>query len=219
MTRLTVLPDGEAAARHAAGLLAERIAGGARHLALAGGSTPRRAHELLAAMDVDWSGVHLWLGDERCVPSDHDDANARMVRESLGDRGTLHAARGELGPEDAAWLYARELAGALGEEPVLDVVVLGLGEDGHTASLFPGHPETAASHAPVIGVRGAPKPPPERITMTLPVLMRARFTVLLATGAGKRAPLAKVRLNDEAAPAARLGAALDEIVCDEAAAT
>ncbi|HEV2812296.1 MAG TPA: 6-phosphogluconolactonase, partial [Solirubrobacteraceae bacterium] len=129
----------------------------------------------------------------------------------------LRTARGELGPEDAAWLYARDLVGTVGEEPVLDVVVLGLGEDGHTASLFPGHPEADSAHAPVIGVRSSPKPPPERITLTLPVIARARYTVLLATGEGKRDALTRVRARDETLPVARLGSALDEIVCDEAA--
>jgi 6-phosphogluconolactonase len=212
VTALTVCADAESAARHLAASLAERIAAGARHVALAGGTTPRRAYELLGAPDAD-----VWLVDERCVPRDDPESNGRMLREALGAGARVREARGELGPEDAAWLYARELVDALGEEPVLDVVVLGLGEDGHTASLFPGHAEAAAAHAPVIGVRGSPKPPPERITLTLPVIARARHTVLLATGAGKRDALARVRAGDEALPVARLGSALDEIVCDAAA--
>ena len=216
---MKVAEDGEAAARLAADLIAHAIDGREVHVAIAGGSTPKRSYELLAERDdLDWSGVHLWLGDERCVPADHEDANERMVREALGDRGTLHGVRGELGPEDAAWLYGRELVAALGEEPVLDVVLLGLGEDAHTASLFPGHPEVEATHAPVLPVRGAPKPPPERITLALPVLRHARLTLLLTTGAGKRDALAKVLRNDDAAPAGRLGTALDEIICDRAAA-
>ena len=218
MTRVTVCADAEAAARYAADAIHDRLYGGERHVALAGGGTPRRAYELLAAQPVDWDAVHLWLGDERCVAADHEDANARMVREAFGDRGVLHAVRGELGPEDAAWRYGVELVRALGDEPVLDVVVLGLGEDGHTASLFPDHPEAGARDAPVIPVRGAPKPPPERVSLTLPVLQRAGYTLLLATGAGKREPLARVRARDESVPAGRLGTGLDEIVCDEAAA-
>ena len=218
MTRLVVCADAEAAARYAAGAIHDRLAGGGeRHVALAGGGTPRRAYEILAAQPVEWASVHLWLGDERCVPQDDPEANAGMVRETLGDRGTFHPVRGELGPEDAAWLYALELVAAAGDEPVLDVCVLGLGEDGHTASLFPGHPEAEAARAPVIGVRGAPKPPPDRVSLTLPVLARARYTVMLATGAGKREALARVRAHDESVPAGRLGAGLDEIVCDAVA--
>jgi 6-phosphogluconolactonase len=211
VTSFTVRDD---PGHYLAGILGERIAAGARHLALSGGTTPRRAYELLAERGL--RDAELWLADERCVPADHADSNARMIREAMGDAVRLHEARGELGPEDAAWLYAREV-GAIGAP--FDVVVLGLGEDGHTASLFPGRPEADARHAPVIGVRGAPKPPPERITLTLPVIAAARYTVLLATGAGKRDALARVRARDEALPPARLGSALDEIVCDEAAAS
>ena len=228
MTRLTVLRDDEAAARRAADVMAiqindARVRRADVHIAMAGGSTPQRAYELLAQMQGTWAHVHLWLGDERCVPADHEDANQRMVAESLLQRVRssesphLHPVRGELGPEDAAWLYANEIVRAMGERPVFDLVLLGLGPDGHTASLFPGHPAAQAVEAPVIGVRGAPKPPPERITLTLPVLGHARFTMLLATGEAKREALAGVRAGDERLPPARLGDALDEIVCDQAA--
>jgi 6-phosphogluconolactonase len=228
VTRVTALGDDEAAARRAADLMANHIndaraKGREVHIALAGGSTPQRAYRLLAAMQGTWSHVHLWLGDERCVPADHEDANQRMIRESLldhlraSDRPVLHAVRGELTPEDAAWLYGCELVRATGEHAVFDLVLLGLGPDGHTASLFPGAPEADSAEAPVIPVRDAPKPPPERISLTLPVLRRARHTVLLATGEGKRDALAKVRAGDASVPAARLGDGLDEIVCDRAA--
>ena len=229
MTRLTLVPDGEAAARRTADLLANhindaRVRESEVHIALAGGSTPRRAYELLADMQGSWAHVHLWLGDERCVPPGDPAANATMVDMSLlahlrAQTGPyLHPPRGELGPEDAAWLYGVELVRAMGERPVFDLVLLGLGEDGHTASLFPDHPAAEAEIAPVVGVRGAPKPPPERVTLTLPVLRRARFTALLATGGGKAAALARVQAGDAAVPAGRLGEGLDEIVCDRAAA-
>ena len=214
MTALTVCDDADAAAQHLATTLHGHLRAGARHVALSGGTTPRRAYELLAERGVE--GVEFWLADERCVPAGHEDANARMLREALGAEARVHEARGELGPEDAAWLYGRAVVDATGG--VFDVIVLGLGEDGHTASLFPGHPEALAEHAPVIGVRGSPKPPPERITLTLPVLARATHTVLLATGAGKREALARVRAHDDTLPVSRLGDGLDEIVCDRAAA-
>jgi 6-phosphogluconolactonase len=227
VTRLTVLPDAEAAARRAADVMAIQI-NDARmresevHIAVAGGATPRRAYELLATMQGTWSHVHLWLGDERMVPADHPDSNQRMVEEALvsrlrGDKPMVHEVRGHLQPEDAAWLYGCAVERAMGEKPVFDLVLLGLGEDGHTASLFPGDPVAECEVAPVLPIRGAPKPPPERITLSMPVLRRARFTLLLATGAAKREPLARVRAGDLEIPAARLGAAIDEIVCDEEA--
>jgi 6-phosphogluconolactonase len=225
---VTVAADAEAAARRAADAMVNRIGDARRqgrdvHIAVAGGSTPERAYQLLGAMQGSWAHVHLWLGDERCVPVDHPDANARMVDEALlsqlraTDGPHLHPVRGELGPEDAAWLYGRELVDVMGRQPVFDLVLLGLGPDGHTASLFPGHPAAGARHAPVIGIRDSPKPPPERITLTLPVLARARYTLLLATGEGKREALGRVLAGDPALPVAQLGAALDEVVCDVAA--
>jgi 6-phosphogluconolactonase len=226
---VTVAPDAEAVARRAADVIANHV-NDARmrkvdvNIALAGGSTPQRAYELLGGMQGSWGGVHLWLGDERCVPEDDPDSNTKMIRESLLDRlrapepPTLHHVRGELEPEDAAWLYGCDIVRAMGERPVFDVVLLGMGPDGHTASLFPGHPEANAQAAPVIGVRDSPKPPPHRITLTLPVLHRARFTLLLVTGAEKADALARVRAGDPALPPGRLGDGLDEIVCDPAAA-
>jgi 6-phosphogluconolactonase len=225
---VTVAPTAEAVARRAADVMAghmddARSRGADAHIVLAGGSTPRRAYELLADMQRDWRDVHLWLGDERCVPEDDAESNARMVRESLLDRlrtqeaPVLHRVRGDLAPEDAAWLYGCDVVRALGERPVFDLVLLGLGPDGHTASLFPGHPEAESQVAPVIPVRDSPKPPPERISLTLPVLRRARCTLLLATGSEKAEALARVRARDDGIPAGRLGDGLDEIVCDTAA--
>jgi 6-phosphogluconolactonase len=167
--------------------------------------------------------VHLWLADERCVPESHEESNTKMLRETLLDRirsdegPHLHHVRGDLTPEDAAWLYGCDIVRAMGERPVFDLILLGLGPDGHTASLFPGHPEAEAEHAPVIGVRNSPKPPPERISLTMPVLRRARFTLLLVTGAEKAEALQKVRAQDPSVPSGRLGSGLDEIVCDPAA--
>ena len=228
-TVVTVAKDAEAVARRASDVVANHV-NDARgravdvHIALSGGTTPRRAYELLADMQGSWDQVHLWLADERCVAEDDPESNTRMLRETLldglraHDGPHLHHVHGELGPEDAAWLYGCDIVRAMGERPVFDVVLLGMGPDGHTASLFPGHPEAASEKAPVIGVRNSPKPPPDRISLTMPVLRRARFTLLLVTGEEKAEALAKVRAGDASVPAGRLGDGLDEIVCDPAAA-
>ena len=227
MTEVVVVADAEAAARRVADQLAWRLADARHrdrpfHVALAGGATPRRAYELLGEMEGSWDHVHLWLGDERCVPRDHPDSNARMVDESLyaharAQPPRLHPVDGSAVPEDAAWLYARELA-ELVPDGVFDLVLLGLGEDGHTASLFPHHPTLEVHHAPCVAVRDAPKPPPQRITLTLPVLRQARHTILLAAGEAKRGPLRRALAGpDPATPASLLGEGLDQVVCDAAA--
>jgi len=227
MTEVVVLPDAEAAARHVADQVAARLAdarGGGRsfHAALAGGDTPRRAYELLGDTEGAWDHAHVWLADERCVPLDDPQSNARMIDESLfaHDRAAapqLHTVDGEAFPEDAAWLYARELD-SLVPEGVLDVVVLGVGEDGHIGSLFPHHPLLEARHAPCVAIHDSPKPPPRRVTLTLPWLRAARHTVLLAGGEAKRDALRRTLGEPHpATPASLLGDGLDEIVCDAAA--
>ena len=136
-----------AAARHLAD-----AAGRGGHVALAGGSTPRRAYELAASLEPDWSRVSTWFGDERCVPADDERSNQRLVRESLVEHlerpPFLRAVQTGLPPKDAASSYSQALEGI-----VLDLAFLGLGADGHTASLFPGAPsldedETAPSPFP-----------------------------------------------------------------------
>lgn len=226
-TRVRIFEDGEEVARHAADLVAEQIAGARRegrelHIALAGGSTPRRAYELLAQTEGSWSHVHLWMGDERCVPEDHPESNARMVRESLlaterAEPPVLHTVPSPEVPEDAAWLYGLEVREHV-PEAVFDVVLLGMGPDGHTCSLFAGHPVLAVQEALVAPVRESPKPPPERVTLTLPVVRDARFTLLLATGEEKRDALSRALAGDTSIPLALLGAGLDEVACDRAAA-
>jgi 6-phosphogluconolactonase len=161
---------------------------------LSGGTTPARTYELLASEVEDWGNVEVWFADERCVPPEDEESNYRLARETLldGARGLdparVHRMEGELGPEQGAERYAQELrAHAPIEEAlaVLDVIVLGIGPDGHVASLFPGAPTLEVEDALSLGVHDSPKPPPERITLSLPVLRAARRCVLLATGAGK----------------------------------
>jgi len=225
--RVVGLEDAEAVARHAADAVAAAIDAARRdgrdlHVALAGGSTPQRAYELLAEVQGSWAHVHLWLGDERCVPEDDEQANVRMVRESLlaiprDGEPVLHVVPSPEIPEDAAWLYGREVLAHM-PDAVFDIVLLGMGPDGHTCSLFPGHPGLRIREAPVAPIRNSPKPPPERVTLTVPVVRRARFTLLLVSGAGKREALAAALAGDESIPVALLGVGLDEVACDHAAA-
>ena len=160
-------------------------------LALAGGTTPRRVHEALAARtDVPWALVDFYFGDERCVAPDHPDSNYRMAKESLFDRVVLspsqiHRPAAELADRDAA---ARAYEALLPAR--LDLIILGIGEDGHTASLFPGSPglnERDRRYIPVVG----PKPPPERLTLTPPALETAGALLMLAVGAGKAEAVAR----------------------------
>lgn len=182
MIDVVVRDDAAGAARAAAGLLAAAAAAGG-HVALAGGSTPRPAYELAAA--ADWSRAHVWFGDDRAVPPDDERSNFRLVRESLLDRlaappAAVHRIRGELGAEEAATLYDRELDGV-----VIDLAFQGLGADGHTASLFPGSPALAVRDRRAVASAAGLEPFVERVTMTLPCLRAARAIVFLVTGAGK----------------------------------
>jgi 6-phosphogluconolactonase len=215
---LTRTADAEEVAARAAQVLAAaldaaRAIHGAGHGALAGGSTPRRAYELLGPLLPDWADVHLWFGDERCVPPDDPDSNFRMVREALDAPGaTIHRIRGELGAEAAAADSSAELG-----DTTLDVALLGLGEDGHTASLFPNRPELQARGV-AIPVHDAPKPPPDRVSLTLEKLNASRRIVLLVAGASKAEALARVLAGpDPATPASLLDRDKLEIVADAAA--
>ena len=169
--------------------IAER---GAFRLALSGGSTPKVLYRLLGSKPyrsaVVWPKVHVFWVDERCVAPDHEDSNYRIAYEAFLSRaavppGQIHRIRGEEGPEAAAVAYELELRDQFGgTTPGFDVVILGVGEDGHTASLFPGgmdhHPERLA--VPVFRTSGH-----SRVTLTLGVLNRSRQAVFLATGAEK----------------------------------
>ncbi|HEY4887955.1 MAG TPA: 6-phosphogluconolactonase [Candidatus Dormibacteraeota bacterium] len=194
MINLIVLESAEDVASAAAADIAEALRDGARSLVLAGGTTPRRCYELLSRMEVDWGRVSILFGDERCVRPDHPDSNYRMAREALLDRvspATVYRMPAELGPDEAAGLYAHVVAAVA----PLDVVVLGVGEDGHTASLFPGHPALNATGL-AVGIRDSPKPPSQRVTLTLAALQAARRVIILATGAGKADAVAKAKRHE-----------------------
>jgi 6-phosphogluconolactonase len=161
---------------------------GRASLALAGGTTPKATYEALAGLPLDWSAVDIFFGDERCVPADHEDSNYRMAKAALFDRiaipsAQIHRMQGELSDRDAAArLYEAELPAEL------SVVVLGIGEDAHTASLFPGAEALREETRRVLPVTG-PKPPPARLSLTPPALRAARVCVVLASGAGKAEPV------------------------------
>jgi 6-phosphogluconolactonase len=206
-----VLADPETVARAAAGEFV-RLArkphakGGAFRVALSGGSTPRRTYEILAEAPfrdmVDWRRVHFFWGDERCVPPDHPDSNYRMALEALLSRvpaapARIHRIEAERADADtAAREYQHEIARVFGvtedaPTPAFDLILLGLGPDGHTASLFPGtaalrevERRVVANFVPKLGAR--------RMTFTYPLLNRAAHLVFLSTGAEKSGILAEV---------------------------
>jgi 6-phosphogluconolactonase len=194
LNNFTILDSAEDVAAAAAADIAEALREGARTLVLAGGTTPQRCYELLSQMDVVWGRVSILFGDERCVPPDHPDSNYRMARKALLDGvapATVYRMPAELGPDEGADLYARVVEAV----SPLDVVVLGVGEDGHTASLFPGHPALKATGL-AVGIHDSPKPPPQRVTLTLGALLSARRVIILATGAGKADAVAKAKRDE-----------------------
>ena len=181
-------------------------------LALAGGNTPRLVHAALATKPVEWSRVQITFGDERCVPPDDADSNFRMAKESLFDLvsippGNIFRIRGESAPDAVAREYEDKLAAVaarFGEERyVHDLILLGMGPDGHTASLFPGSPALAERARNVIPTTG-PKPPPQRITMTFPLLNAARCVCFLVNDAGKLSLVEKIIAGDTEYPAAHV---------------
>lgn len=215
-----------------ASAVAERLADAASagaHIALSGGSTPERAYALAAERDIDWSAATLWFGDERCVAPDHPDSNYGMAARALIER--LPAERrpralrmeGELGPDAAAATYETLLRQELGNHPRIDLMLLGLGPDGHTASLFPGKPAVDEHRRLVIGVPEAGMAPLlPRVTLTLPVLNASREVLFLVAGADKARAVARAFGDppDETAPSAhvRPGAGTLAVVLDAAAA-
>jgi len=169
---------------------------------LTGGSIAAKIHAAVASSEdrdlVDWSRVDFWFGDERFVPSDHPDRNARQAAEAMLDHLPVDPARVHvIAPSDgkygsdvdaAAAAYAQELSEAAGPggalTPTFDIMMLGIGPDGHCASLFPGRAEMYDDR-PVVAVRNSPKPPPTRITLTMAALSRARELWFVAAGNDK----------------------------------
>ncbi|MCX7707771.1 MAG: 6-phosphogluconolactonase [Anaerolineae bacterium] len=213
---IVVLPDpagvAEEAARRFVTLAMQAIeARGRFTVALAGGSTPVALYGLLSRPpyreQIPWERTLLFFGDERCVPPDHPWSNYRMAREALLDRvpvpaQNIYRMAGELSPETAAVSYAASLRRAFhlrgAARPRFDLILLGMGEDGHTASLFPGMPALQERRRLVVATQVPEyvKPSVARITLTLPVLNAAHQVMFLVTGAGK-AKVARIILEDQ----------------------
>ena len=170
-------------------------------LALTGGSAASLLYPVLAQAGLDWARVHIFWGDERCVPPDHDDSNYRVARIAFLQRTALqesniHRMRGEdADADDAARAYEQEILSVTDGTGALDVVHLGMGPDGHVCSLFPGHPLAHEEVRLVAALHDSPKPPPRRITLTPQALARARALHFLVAGAAK-ADAVRVTLTD-----------------------
>ena len=180
----TVYPDAEQLAAATAAIVADAVRSATPlRLVLAGGTTPKRCYTLLAALDLSWARVTVLFGDERCLPPLDPESNFRLATDALlrtACPATVHRIPAELGPDEAAAAYEPIVAAA-----PLDLVLLGVGPDGHTASLFPGNPALHATGY-VVGVRNAAKPPPERVSLTLRTLRAAKRVLILAAGADKK---------------------------------
>jgi 6-phosphogluconolactonase len=181
---LIVLDDEDAAARACAERLVEAARAGLS-IVLTGGGTPRRAYEVAAELESDWSRAELWWGDERCVPPDDESSNYGMARTALLDRlaappRAVHRIRGELGKERAATEYDQALGDAR-----LDLVLLGLGPDGHVASLFPHAPSLEERTRRAVPAEAGLEPWVDRVTMTLPTLCGGGEVLFLVTSAAK----------------------------------
>lgn len=211
--------DAEDVARCAADLVLRSAAAaiaarGRFRLVLAGGRTPRRVYELLLAAAVDWRRWELYLGDERCLPPQDSERNSVLAAALLArvPLGAAHPIPAELGPGAAAQAYAPIVADAV----PFDLVMLGVGEDGHTASLFPGHPLDEEPWA--VAVHDAPKPPPGRVSLGLRALRATREVLVIAVGRDKADAIARWRAG-AGLPIARVTTGLrGHVLLDSAAA-
>ncbi len=178
---------------------------GTFHLAVSGGSTPEKFYMRLITdpryRDLPWKQTHLWIVDERCVPEDDEQSNIKMIRESLTDHAPIRKRCVHPMPvlaDAAADRYEAELretfemSGGSGDLPQIDFVLLGMGGDGHTASLFPHSPAAAVTDRLIASNTGPKVTPPDRLTMTFPLLNAARYVAVLITGEKKTAMLQRV---------------------------
>jgi 6-phosphogluconolactonase len=219
---LIVAEDPEEAASIVADELDEAARAG-RAIVLTGGTSPGRAYQLAAEREPDWSRASLWWGDERCVPPEDDRSNYKLVRENLLDRlgakpAEVRRIRGELGAGVAAAEYD-----ALLQDVRLEYVLLGLGPDGHTASLFPNAPTLTERERRAVAAESKLEPFVDRVTMTVPVLSSAPEVVFIVTGEGKAEAVERAfaRPPDPSIPASLIRSAGGDtrVVADRAAAS
>jgi 6-phosphogluconolactonase len=173
-------------------------------IALSGGETAQEAYEALATRDLDWSTIDVGFGDERFVPVDDPDSNEGMARAALLDRAGPRSIRSMAGAGDTADAAARAYDALVAAAPPIDLVHLGLGPDGHTASLFPGSAALTVTDRLVV-TNGDDLHPHPRLTFTYPALARSRFVVFTVAGDDKRDPFARIRAGDDL-PAAHVTA-------------
>jgi 6-phosphogluconolactonase len=196
-----LFPDSDALAAALAEQVGQALSQGVAergqfHLVLPGGSSPRGLLLELRRRRLPWQAMHLYLTDERCLPPGHAERNDLMLDELLLPHvelssANVHRIPAELGPERGA----QEFAELLRHTPPFDLVILGMGEDGHTASLFPGS-AALEDESPAVAVLHAPKPPVERVSMGLQRLLSARERWVIAMGAGKRAVLQRIQAGE-----------------------
>jgi len=177
-------------------------------MVLAGGSTPKRIYELLSEQHQEWSKWHLYIGDERCLETDDSERNSLMIKQTWLDKiafpmDNFHPINAEQGPEKAAEEYAQLIKQLI----PFNLTLLGIGEDGHTASLFPGHvhDETQLTHA----VYNSPKPPSERVTLSKKTLTQSEKLIILVAGSSKKSAVTQWQddnQQDEPLPVAQISA-------------
>ena len=197
--------------------LAER---GAFNLVLAGGNTPRGVYEKLRDTKTDWSSWYIYFGDERCLPPDNPDRNSVMALNAWLKDATVPHSQIYIIPAEQGSTHGAEAYGQLLSGVTFDLVLLGLGEDGHTASLFPGHDWGMDPDAPdVLAVHDAPKPPPERISLSANSLSRARKVTFLVTGESKRQAVSEWRSGKLIPAAAIAPKSVVDVLIEEACLT
>ncbi|WP_153112043.1 6-phosphogluconolactonase [Propionivibrio limicola] len=217
---IRVFPDSETVAAEACRFITAQAQAALRQrgifrLVLAGGSTPKRTYERLAETAQNWCAWEIFWSDERCLPADHPQRNSRMAQDAWLNHVAIpdeqiHPIPAELGAENAATAYARTIR----DKQPFDLVILGVGEDGHTASLFA---DTEKYTRPVVAVHDAPYPPPDRVSLGFDTLWASRHQLVIVTGKRKAEPFAAWRHGDDM-PIARAARRDACVLVDKAAA-